>query len=117
MQRVIELDEKYGHGGAHVVLGRLYFKLPGVAGGDNEKSIEHFEKAKKIDKNHLLTHLFMADTLLALDKKEDAIKALKFVIDAPVQKDREPENAKEKKIAKEKLAELTEEDGDKKEEK
>jgi tetratricopeptide (TPR) repeat protein len=114
MNRVIELDENYAHGGAWVVLGRMYNKVPGAFGGDNDKSLECLEKAKKLDGNHLLTHLFLADTLLDLDRREEAVKALKFVIDAPVQKDREPENADEKKLAKAKLAELTKDDGDKK---
>ncbi|MEN8149156.1 MAG: TRAP transporter TatT component family protein [Planctomycetota bacterium] len=114
MNRVIELDENYNHGGAWCVLGRLYNKVPGALGGDNKKSLECLEKAKKLDKDHLLARLFLADTLLSLDRKDDAIKALKFVIDAPVQKGREPENAKEKKQAKKKLAELVKDDPKKK---
>ena len=117
MNRVIELDETYGHGGAYVVLGRMYNKVPGALGGGNKKSLECLEKAKKLDKGHLLTYLFLADTLVDMDRKDEAVKALKFVIDGAVQKDREPENAGEKKLAKEKLAELTKDDPEKKEEK
>jgi len=113
MNRVLELDKTYAHGGAYVVLGRMYYKLPGIAGGSNEKSLEYLNKAVKTDKGHLLAHLFLADTLIALDKKPLAIKELEFIIAAPIQKDREPENADEKKQAKARLAELTK---DKKEE-
>ena len=107
MNRVIELDKTYAHGGAYVVLGRVYYKLPGLAGGSNEKSLELLNKAVEVDKSHLLAHLFLAETLVALDRNSMAIKELKFVIDAPNQKDREPENADEKKQAKELLAKLT----------
>jgi tetratricopeptide (TPR) repeat protein len=107
MARVIELDETYACGGAYVVLGRMYYKLPGALGGSNEKSVEYLKKALKIDKGHLLTYLFLADTYLEMDKEEEAIKALKFIIEAPVQKNREPENESEKAKAKKLLEELT----------
>ncbi|MHC4938010.1 MAG: TRAP transporter TatT component family protein [Planctomycetota bacterium] len=109
MDRVIELDKNYAHGGAYVVLGRMYYKLPGIAGGSNEKSLEFLDKAVGIDKGHLLARLYRAETYLALDKKPEATKELEFVISAPTQRDRGPENADEKRQAKELLATITKE--------
>ena len=107
MERVIELDKNYAHGGAYVVLGRMYYKLPGIAGGSKEKSLEFLNKAVAIDKAHLLARLFRAETFVALDKNKKAIEELRFIIAGPTQKDRAPENADEKKQAKELLAKLT----------
>ena len=40
MNKVIELDRSYEDGGPDRVMGRVYFKLPGFAGGSKEKSLE-----------------------------------------------------------------------------
>jgi tetratricopeptide (TPR) repeat protein len=106
MQTVLELDEKFEGGGAHRVLGRLYHKLPGIAGGSTEKSIEHLEKAIAIDDSRLLNHLFIAEVYVAEKDTANAKKHLQKIIDAPVEDGREPENAEEKARAKEMLAEL-----------
>ncbi|MCP3889691.1 MAG: hypothetical protein GY702_12575, partial [Desulfobulbaceae bacterium] len=48
MLRVIELDETYHHGAAHLFLGAYYGAKPKLFGGDPEKSRHHFEKALSI---------------------------------------------------------------------
>ncbi len=106
MARVIELDESFLFGGAHRVLGKMYQKLPGVAGGSTEKAIEHLKKAVKLGPKYLLNHLFLAQSYLAADEDEKAKKELQFVIDAPLQKGWEPEGKEEKEKAKALLAEL-----------
>jgi tetratricopeptide (TPR) repeat protein len=103
MQTVIELDEKFEGGGPHRVLGRLYHKVPGVLGGSTEKAIEHLEKAVAIDKSRLLNHLFLAEVYIAEKKVKKAKEHLQFIVDAPVEPDRAPENAEEKAQAKELL--------------
>ena len=106
MERVLELDENFDAGGAHRVLGRMYFKLPGIAGGSNEKAVEHLLKAIAIDKTRLLNHLFLAEVYIAEDEKEKAKAELTFVIDAEFEADRKPENEEEKAQAKELLKEM-----------
>lgn len=70
MQKVIDKDPAYEGGGAHRVLGRVYFKLPGLFGGDNDKSIEYLVKAVELGPQQWLGHLYLAETLL--DEDEDA---------------------------------------------
>jgi len=45
------------------VFGRMYFKLPGIFGGDNDKSREHLERAVKMGPLHPLNTIYLAETL------------------------------------------------------
>jgi len=45
MQRVVDLDEPYDHGGAHLYLGVLLTQRPASLGGRPEQGREHFELA------------------------------------------------------------------------
>lgn len=80
MNEVIELDRSYEDGGADRVLGRLYFKLPGIAGGNNQKSLEHLLKSKELGPDDPLTRLYLAETYLALGEKDKAKKELEAIL-------------------------------------
>lgn len=54
MERVIELDESFYHGGAHLFLGAYYGAKPAMFGGKPELSREHFEKALSISNREYL---------------------------------------------------------------
>ena len=45
MRRVVELDEAYERGGAHLYLGILATLVPPALGGKPEQAREHFERA------------------------------------------------------------------------
>lgn len=45
MKRVLELDESFHHGSAHLFLGALYGSKPPLYGGNPKASRVHFEKA------------------------------------------------------------------------
>ena len=45
MRRVVDLDESYDHGGAHLYLGVLLTQRPASLGGQPEQAREHFEHA------------------------------------------------------------------------
>lgn len=80
MKKVIEIDPKYEDGGAYRVLGRVYFKLPGFAGGSKKKSLENLEKSKELGPEDVLTRLYLAETHLALKQKEKARAELEYII-------------------------------------
>lgn len=80
MNKVIEIDRSFEDGGADKVLGRVYFKLPGFAGGSKKKSLEHLLKAKEIGPNDPLTRLYLAETFLAMDEVAKARQELEFVL-------------------------------------
>ena len=54
MQRVLELDETYYNGGAHLFLGIYYSLKPEIYGGKPAESRQHFEKALSISDRHFL---------------------------------------------------------------
>jgi len=63
MLRVVELDESFYYGGAHIFLGSYYGSSPQIYGGKPELSRKHFERALEINKRQFLpTHVAYAQT-------------------------------------------------------
>ncbi|OGT20290.1 MAG: hypothetical protein A2V90_07220 [Gammaproteobacteria bacterium RBG_16_57_12] len=54
MERVIELDETYDNGGAHLYLGVIASQLPEALGGRPEQGKLHFARAITLSKGHNL---------------------------------------------------------------
>ena len=81
MNKVIELDREYEDGGADRVLGRVYFKLPGIVGGDKKKSLTHLLKSKELGPDDALTRIYLADTYLKLKEVEKARAELEAVLE------------------------------------
>ena len=61
MQRVLELDERYDHGNAHLYLGVLDTILPAALGGKPDEGKQHFERVLALSGGNNL----MAATLYA----------------------------------------------------
>ena len=80
MNKVIELDRSYEDGGPDRVLGRVFYKLPGFAGGDKKKSLEHLLKSKEYRLNDPVTRIYLAETYLALKEKDKAKEELEYVL-------------------------------------
>lgn len=51
IQRVLDLDDEYADGGAHMVFGIYYSVQPPGAGRDMEKSKKHFQRAMELSGN------------------------------------------------------------------
>jgi tetratricopeptide (TPR) repeat protein len=80
MNKVIEIDRSYEDGGPDRVLGRVYFKLPGFAGGSKDKSLEHLEMSKSYGPEDALTRTYLAETLMSQDEIERARAELEYVL-------------------------------------
>ena len=82
LKRVLVLDETYDQAGAHRVLGRIYFEAPSwpISVGDKKKSLQHLETAVRLAPNHSTNHLYLAETLLAQGKKDQARPELEKVL-------------------------------------
>jgi len=80
MNEVIKLDRTYEDGGPDRVLGRVFFKLPGFAGGSKKKSLEHLLKSKEFGPEDALTRIYLADTYLALKEVDKAKAELEYVL-------------------------------------
>ncbi len=63
MRKIIELDETFHAGAAHLFFGGYLATKPPLLGGDPEKAKQHFEKALMIaERKFLLTQLTYAQT-------------------------------------------------------
>jgi len=83
INKVIELNRAYEDGGPDRVMGRVYFKLPGFAGGDKDKSLEHLLKSREYGPEDALTRVYLADTYLAQKEVEKARAELDYVMSLP----------------------------------
>ena len=62
MKRVLELDEAFYYGGAHIFMGVLDASKPRVAGGDLDRARDHFLKAIELgDGKFLMARIYYAD--------------------------------------------------------
>jgi TRAP transporter T-component len=87
MLRVLELDETYYYGGAHLFLGAYYGSRPPLFGGKPESSREHFEQALAISNRQFLPALVLyAQTYarMAFDR-ELFVTLLQEVLDFPLE--------------------------------
>lgn len=80
MNKVIELNREYEDGGPDRVLGRVYFKLPGFAGGSKKKSLEHLLKSKEIGSEDPVTCVYLAETYLSHKETDKARAELEYVL-------------------------------------
>lgn len=85
MQRVLELDENYYHGGAHLFFGVYYGSRPPMLGGNFALSTSHFEKARAISQGKLLiVDLLQAQYLARQELDRHRFhELLTHVVDAP----------------------------------
>lgn len=91
MQRVMDLDETFYHGGPHLFFGTMAGSLPEMVGGDPAACESHFQRVFEIThEKFLLAHVYYAKTC-AVQKQDRAlyVKTLRHVLDAPADIDPE----------------------------
>ena len=89
---VLKLDAGFQQGSADRALGRWYFKVPGFFGGSKRKAEEHLRRSLTYNPNSTASRFFLAETLLDLDRKAEAMAELQRVLDAPFDPDWAPED-------------------------
>jgi tetratricopeptide (TPR) repeat protein len=102
----LKLDPAFLDGSADRALGRWYFKVPGMFGGSNRQSEIHLRKSLTYNPNSVISHLFLAETLADMGRKDEARKACQAAIDAPPDPNWAPEDRRFKEIAKRLLRDL-----------
>jgi hypothetical protein len=114
MDRALQLDPTFYHGGPHRYFGAFYAVAPAFAGGDPVKSQEHYDKSLEIAPYFLGTKVLMAENLARkLDDEEMFERLLQEVVDADiatVPAEIHPEMKIEKEKAKELLTLAKEEE-------
>ncbi len=73
MRRVVELDETYFYGGAHLFLGVFYGSRPAMLGGDFKKSKYHFEKALEISGRKFLLTQYLYARFYAVQTQDEKL--------------------------------------------
>ncbi len=104
MQRVIELDDTFYYGGAHMYFGVYYGSRAPMLGGNFEKSHQHFNRAREITNSKLLIPDLLQAQYLARQQhdRQDFHDRLTAIINAP--DDLMPELGLQNQIAKRKAA-------------
>ena len=80
---VLSIDPAFQQGSADRALGRWYYKVPSLFGGSRKKSEEHLRRSLTYNVNSIASRFFLAETLLGLDRKAEAMAELQRVLDAP----------------------------------
>ena len=85
MQRVLEIDDTYYHGGAHMYFGVYYGARSPMFGGDFKKARYHFDRAREITDGKLLVPDLLQAQYLARQEfdLEDFHNRLTRIIEAP----------------------------------
>ncbi|MGF1469030.1 MAG: TRAP transporter TatT component family protein [Sandaracinaceae bacterium] len=109
MARCLELERYYYFAGPDRYFGAFFSIAPSYAGGDLERSREHFEESIRRQPDYFGTRVLMAETYAVQAQDRDVYQTqLQYVIDgdpealAPVA----PENRVEQRKAREMLAEI-----------
>ncbi|MDH3979988.1 MAG: TRAP transporter TatT component family protein [Gammaproteobacteria bacterium] len=112
MQRVLELDETFYHGGPHLFFGVYYGGRSPLLGGDFARSDKHFQRAAEINNNKLLlVDMLKAEYLYRQQLNRDAFhRTLSNIIAAG--DNLYPEMALANTIARQRAAILLEREGD-----
>lgn len=106
MQRVLEIDEGFYYGGAHLFMGIWFASRPKIAGGDLKKAQKHFLRAIELGNGKfLMAYVYYANSYArqALDK-DLFLSALRTVLETPA--DTSPELVLLNTVAKRKADEL-----------
>jgi tetratricopeptide (TPR) repeat protein len=106
LETVLRLDPPFMDGSADRALGRWYFKVPGLFGGDRKLFEAHLRKSLTYNPNSTASHFFLAEGLLDDGRKAEARAELQKVLDAPPDPAWAPEDREFKEKARRALASL-----------
>lgn len=99
LERVLRIDPAFLEGSADRALGRWYYKVPGLFGGNKRRSEQHLRKALSFNPQSIITRLFLAETLIGLDRPAEARKELEAAVAAPISDEWGPEDRRFKEQA------------------
>jgi hypothetical protein len=105
-ERAMKLDHMTECAGPYRLLGRYYFALPGFVGGDNQRSLRLLEKGVQLCPTNDLGRFYLADTLHALSRDDEARGHLEHIIATRPDPRFAPEYPFIKRMAKALLADL-----------
>ena len=92
LEIVLGLDPAFQQGSADRALGRWYFKVPRLFGGNADRAVEHLERSLTYNPESTATLFFLAETLLGMERVEEARTRLEQVLAAPLDPEWVPED-------------------------
>ena len=104
LETVLRIDPAFGDGSADRALGRWYFKVPRLFGGDHKLSESHLRTSLTYNPNSTVSHFFLAELLEDDGRRDEARAEYQKVIDAPLSRDWAPEDREFKEKARRALA-------------
>ena len=107
LETVLKIDPAFLQGSADRGLGRWYYKVPVLFGGSKTKSEMHLRKALTYNPQSVITRLFLAETLVGLNRSADARQELEAALAAPDDPEWLPEDKRFKQQARALLASLS----------
>ncbi|HEX6210958.1 MAG TPA: TRAP transporter TatT component family protein [Methylomirabilota bacterium] len=107
LERVLEIDPSFQLGSADRALGRWYYLVPRLFGGSRRKSEEHLRRSLEYDPDSIASRFFLAETLEADDREEEAAAELRRILATPPNPEWLPEDREFKQKARAMLDELT----------
>ena len=99
LETVLRLDPAFMEGSADRALGRWYFKVPRLFGGDRKLSETHLRKSLSYNPDSTVSHFFLGELLDDEGRKDEARAEFQRVIDAPVNPNWTPEDQEFKEKA------------------
>jgi hypothetical protein len=106
LETVLRIDRSFLQGSADRALGRWYFKVPGLFGGNDGLAERHLRESLKYNPHSTSSHYFLAELLLDRKRTAEARAELQAVLDAPPDPDWTPEGLDFKEKARQLLAAL-----------
>jgi tetratricopeptide (TPR) repeat protein len=106
LETVLHLDAPFMDGSADRALGRWYFKVPRLFGGDRTRSEAHLRKSLTYSSNSTTSHFFLGELLQDEGRREEARAEFQRVLDAPANPEWAPEDREFKEKARRALASL-----------
>jgi len=92
LETVQTIDPAFMEGAADRALGRWYFRVPRLFGGDKRAAEAHLLASLRYDPDSTIGHYFLAELYLETGRTADARSAAQAVLDAPLSADWAPED-------------------------
>ena len=99
LERVLAIDPAFQQGSADRALGRWYLKVPGLFGGSRSKAEMHLRRSLTYNPRSTASLFFLAETLAADDRDDEAHAVLRQLLAAPLDPDWAPEDREFKQKA------------------
>jgi hypothetical protein len=92
LEKTLAIDPAYNEGSVYRALGRWYFKVPRLFGGNKKTAEQDLKKSLEYNANSTVSHFFLAELYVDEDREAEARAELRKVLDAPLDPAYAPED-------------------------